>query len=63
MIDQLIQELNNTHRSYILNNKTPQIFDKVKYLQKHLRLLTETMFHRKTQKKDRKAKLLVTTSN
>ena len=30
-IRQLIQEKNNTYRSYILNDKNPQIFHKVKY--------------------------------
>ena len=35
----------------------------MKYLQNQLKLLTETMFHRKTQKKDRKVKLYVTTSD
>ena len=30
-IMQLIQEKNNTYRSYILNDKNPQIFHKVKY--------------------------------
>ena len=40
-IKQLIQDINNTYRSYILSNKNPQIFKKVKYLQNHLKLLTE----------------------
>ena len=31
-IKQLIQEINNTYRIYILSNKNPQIFEKVKYL-------------------------------
>ena len=38
-IMQLIQEKNNTYRSYILNDKNLQIFHKVKYLQKQLRRL------------------------
>ena len=41
-IKQLIQEMNNTYRSYILSNKNPQIFEKVKYLQNQLKLLTES---------------------
>ena len=40
-IKQLIQEENNTYRSYILNDKNPQIFHKVKYLQKQLKKLME----------------------
>ena len=31
-IKQLIQEINNAYRIYILSNKNPQIFEKVKYL-------------------------------
>ena len=42
-IRQLIQEKNNTYRSYILNDKNPQIFHKVKYLQKQLKNLIEHM--------------------
>ena len=38
-IRQLIQEKNNTYRSYILNDKNLRIFHKVKYLQKQLRRL------------------------
>ena len=34
-IKQLIQEMNNTYRIYILSNKNPQIFEKVNYLQNH----------------------------
>ena len=41
-IKQLIQEINNTYRSSILSNKNPQIFEKVKYLQNQLKLLTES---------------------
>ena len=41
-IKQLIQDINNTYKSYILSNKNPQIFKKVKYLQNHLKLLTES---------------------
>ena len=37
-IKQLIQEKNNTHRSYILNDKNPQIFHKVMYLQNSLKV-------------------------
>ena len=40
-IKQLIHEKNNTYRSYILNDKNPQIFHKIKYLQKQLKNLTE----------------------
>ena len=39
---QLIQEINNTCRSYTLSNKNPQIFEKVKYLQNQLKLLAES---------------------
>ena len=35
-IKQLIQEKNDTYRSYILNEKNPQIFHKAKYLQKQM---------------------------
>ena len=31
-IKQLVQEKNNTYESYILSNKNPQIFDRVKSL-------------------------------
>ena len=31
-IEQLIREKNNTYKSYILSNKNPQIFDRVKSL-------------------------------
>ena len=41
-IKQLIQEINNTYRIYISCNKNPQIFEKVKYLQNQLKLLTES---------------------
>ena len=40
-IKQLVQEKNNTYRSYILNDKNPQIFHKVKDLQKQLKKLIE----------------------
>ena len=40
-IKQLIQEKSNTYRSYILNDKKPQIFHKVKHLQKQLKKLIE----------------------
>ena len=40
-IKQLIQEKSNTYRSYILNDKNPEIFHKVKYLQKQLKNLIE----------------------
>ena len=40
-IKKLIQEVNNTYRGYILSNKKPQIFEKVKYLQNQLKLVTE----------------------
>ena len=39
---QLIQEINNTYRSYILSDKYPQTFEKVKYPQNQLKLLTES---------------------
>ena len=45
-IKQLIQEINNTYRSYILSNKNPQIFEKVKYLQNQLKFLTESIKER-----------------
>ena len=41
-IKQLIQEINNTYRIYILSNKNLQIFEKVNYLQNQLKLLTES---------------------
>ena len=41
-IKQLIQEINNTCRPYILSNENLQIFEKVKYLQNQLKLLTES---------------------
>ena len=41
-IKQLIQEINNTHRSYILINKNHQILEKMKYLQNQLKLSTES---------------------
>ena len=41
-IKQLIKEINNTYRIYILNNKNLQIFEKVKYLQSQLKPLTES---------------------
>ena len=41
-IKQLIQEINNTYRLYILSNENLQIFEKVKYLQNQLKLLTES---------------------
>ena len=40
-IKQLIQEKNNTYRSYILNDKNPHILHKVKYLQEYLKNLIE----------------------
>ena len=41
-IKQLIHEINNTYRIYILSNKNPQIFEKMNYLQNQLKLLTES---------------------
>ena len=41
-IKQIIQDINNTYRIYILSNKNPQIFEKVNYLQNQLKLLTES---------------------
>ena len=38
---QIIQEINSTYRSYILNEKNPQIFHKVNYLQKQLKKFIE----------------------
>ena len=38
---QVIQEKNDTYRGYISNDKNPQIFHKVKYLQKQLKNLIE----------------------
>ena len=40
-ISNISQEKNNTYRSYILNDKNPQIFHKVKYLQNQLKNLIE----------------------
>ena len=40
-IKQLIQEKNDIYRIYILNDKNPQIFQKVKYLQTQLKNLIE----------------------
>ena len=41
-IKQLIQEKNNTHKSYILSDETPQIFDRVKSLPNQFKYLTES---------------------
>ena len=41
-IKQLIQEIDNTYRIYILINKNYQIFDKVNYLQNQLKVLSES---------------------
>ena len=41
-IKQLIQEIDNTCRIYILINKNSQIFDKVNYLQNQLKVLSES---------------------
>ena len=41
-IKQLIQEIDNTYRIYILINKNSQIFDKVNYLQNQLKVLSES---------------------
>ena len=40
-IKQLIKEENNTYKSYILSDKNPQIFDRVKSLQNRLQSLIE----------------------
>ena len=40
-IKQLIQEKNDTYRIYLLSDKNPQIFQKVKYLQTQLKNLIE----------------------
>ena len=40
-IKQLIQEKNNTYKSYILSDKNPQIFNRVKSLQNLLKCLVE----------------------
>ena len=40
-IKQLIQERNNTYKSYILSDKNPQIFEKVKSLQNQLQCSIE----------------------
>ena len=40
-IKQLIQEKNNTYKSYILRDKNPQIFERVKSLQNQLKCSTE----------------------
>ena len=37
-IKQLIQEINNAYRTYILSDKYPQIFEKVKCLQNQFKL-------------------------
>ena len=36
-IKQLIQKIKNVYRSYILSNKNPQLFKKVKYLRNQLK--------------------------
>ena len=41
-IKQLIQEKNNTHKSYILSDETPQIFGRVKSLPNQFKCLTES---------------------
>ena len=41
-IKQLVQEIDNTYRIYILINKNSQIFDKVNYLQNQLKVLSES---------------------
>ena len=41
-IKQLIQEIYNTYRIYILSNKNPQTIEKVNYLQNKLKILTES---------------------
>ena len=44
----------DTYRIYILSNKSPQIFEKVKYLQNQLKLLTESnkeRYHLRISKK------------
>ena len=40
-IKQLIKEKNNTYKSYILSNKNPQFFDRVKSLQNQLKCSIE----------------------
>ena len=40
-INQLIQEKNNTYKSYILSDKNPQIFERVKSLQNQLKCSIE----------------------
>ena len=40
-IKQLIQEKNNTYKSYILSDKNPQIFEKLKSLQNQLKCSIE----------------------
>ena len=40
-IKQLIQEKNNTYKSYILSDKNPQIFDRMKSLQNQFQCLIE----------------------
>ena len=41
-IKQLIQEINNIYRIFILSNNNPQIFEKTIYLQNQLKSLTES---------------------
>ena len=41
-IKQLIQEKNNTHKSYILSDKNPKIFERVKSLQNQLKCSIES---------------------
>ena len=41
-IKQLIQEIYNTYRIYILSNKNHQIIEKVNYVQNKLKILTES---------------------
>ena len=40
-IKQLIQEINNRHRSFFLSNKNPQILEKVKYFQNQYKFFTK----------------------
>ena len=53
-IKQLIQEKSNTYKSYILSDKNPQIFDRVKSLQNQLKCSTEgnkVMYYLRKSKK------------
>ena len=41
-VKQLIQEKNNSHKSYTLSDKNPQILERVKSLQNHFKCFIES---------------------